>query len=521
MFIACSNQSTDNNTSEKDNSENKTDNIIRVTMDSDIDNLDPFAFKGDAAYTVVNETYDKFIDYATTTDSDGVIVGDPHTPASNLADLSFSEDGKVVTLKIKPGITFTNGNPVDANAVAFSIKRALDQRYYSYLLWNVITLNSPDQVEVIDEYTVQLTLEKGNLMTEQILPLGLNVVMDPVITEENAKDGDEFASEFYKHNVMGTGPYVLDNWTPGVEYSLKPVENYWNPDKLKNDGVLVKVVPDAQQRLALLKQGAVDVAIGLPAKDLAQLKDDPNLEVYDFDSISSNFLIMNNNIAPFDNPLVRKAVNLALPYEDLIENVVYGFAQEMTSPVPKGMPSHIDIGKNLTNIEEAKKLMEQAGVSNVDTELYVDLSRTEDHDVAVYVKEALQEIGINVNIKKVSAAAYRQNSQEDTMPMFIEYFFPWLNDPYFLTFFLYHSKSTATNYSNYSNPKVDELIEAGMYEQDAEKREEISKEIQKLIYEDAPVAWLFQKNWVVAANKDVKGMNKLPDQLLRLYPLHK
>jgi peptide/nickel transport system substrate-binding protein len=520
LLVACSSNANSNNSNNSQGGSGKKD-MIRVTLDSDIDNLDPFAFKSDAAQMVVDATYETAVDVETTTDGDGTIIANTEKVIPNITEYTISPDGKVVSLKVNSGAKFTNGDPVDAEAVAFSIKRGLDPQFYSALLWNIISLTDPNQVNVVGD-SVELTLKEGTPMTQKVLPLALNVVMNPKVTEKQATNEDPFAASWYKNNILGTGPYVVSKMTQGVEYRLSPAPKYWNKEKLKNDGVLIKVVPDAQQRLALLKQGAVDVAIGLPPKNLAELKNDSNIKVYDFASTNTNYLVMNNEMAPFNDPLVRQAVNLAIDSNNLIKNVLYGFAQPLTSPIPEGMPTHIDVIEEKSgDIEKAKELLKQAGVEGFKTDLYVNSSRTEDQQVAVWIKDSLAKVGIEVNINLVSDATYRENQQGGKMPMFIEYWFSWVNDPFFQMFWMFNSANTFTNMAKYNNPEVDNLLKQGMNELDENKRVEISQKLQEMIAQDAPIAFLYQRNYVVAANKDIKGMNRWPDQHLRFHTLHR
>ena len=497
-------------------------NIIRITMDSDIDNLDPHAFKSDAAQMVVDATYDTFVDFGTSVDSNGAIIASSDKVVPNLAEMSISTDGKVVTFKVKSGIKFSNGDPVDAQAVADSILRGVTGDGYAKLLWGMITVTKADQVKVVDASTVQLTLEKGNLMTAKILPLALNVAMDSKVTQAHVTAEDKFGANWYKSNILGTGPYTLAKRTPGVEYQLAPAKDYWNKDKLKNDGVLVKVVPAAEERLALLKRGAVDVALGIPPKDLADLKNDPNVKVFNFASRNTNYLVMNNKIKPFDNPMVRQAVSYAMPYQTLIDKVLYGFGRPLTSPVPEGMPTHDSSSfPYKTDVAKAKQLMQQSGVGSFKTQLYVSNERTEDQQVAVWVQSALKEIGIDVEIVKIADAQFREKEGKGELPMFVEYWYSWANDPMYQLFWMFKSDNVFTNMSKYANKQVDDLINAGMYEQDATKRETISKQAQQIVINDAPIVLLYQRDYVVAAARDVKGMNLWPDQHLRFWTLTK
>lgn len=502
----------------------KGKNVVVVATDNEIDNLDPFAFKSDLAQEVVDATYDTFVDFQVGPGQLGALVADTTKIASNLADMTTSADGKVLTFKLKSGIKFTNGNPVDAEAVRYSIERALKGGGYSALLWGMITVKDPTQVKVVDTQTVQVTLEKGNLMTNTIVPLALNVVMDPKETAKHVGKDDAYAANWYKTNIVGTGPYVKgSNWTQGVQYELAPNPDYWNKGKLKNDGVLIKVVPSADQRFAMLKQGALDVALGLPPKELSDLKNDANIQLYPFKSRNTNYLALNNKVKPFSDKRVRQAIAYAIPYQTLIDKVLYGFGQPLKSPVADGMPTaDSSFWKYDTNVEKAKSLLADAGYQNgFKTDLYVSLDRQEDQQSAVWIQSALKAIGIDVQIHKVSDAQYREQQGKGELPMFMEYWYSWGNDPYYQMFWMFKSDNTFTNMSRYANPQVDDLVNKGIYEQDPAKRAEISKQLQQILVDDTPVVLLYQRDYVVAARKNVTGMNLWPDQHLRFFTLSK
>ena len=188
-------------------------------------------------------------------------------------------------------------------------------------------ISKADEVVVKDKYTLELQPDQAAALLVPMLAFQVFGAMDPATTEANATAEDEWAFDWYRKNANPSGPYLLTEWKPGVEYVFEPNPNYWQgADFFKNSKVIVKVVPSPEDRELLLKKGDIDLALGLPFKDVAALKADPNVQVKAIEYTRLFYLGMNNKITPFDNVKVRQAISYGIPYKTIIDKVLYGYA---------------------------------------------------------------------------------------------------------------------------------------------------------------------------------------------------
>jgi len=487
---------------------------IIVALDTEIDTMELDAFKSDAAYILDANTQETPLDYEWVSGPKDTFESGDEYIERLVESWEVSDDYQTVTFNIREGVTFHTGNPVNADAFKHSYERHLSLAggvtapMMSMALGAIEEGASVDQLEVVDNYTIRLHLNEPNPEVLDYLSTKVVPIIDPAITEEYATEDDPWAQEYWATNTVGTGPYELVEHEPGEKWELAPYENYWNKEAIKNDGVLVQVIPDADTRLMLLQAGEIDLVWGLPFREMRNLEDDPNVNVVAFPSRSQDFMIMNNTIPPFDDPKVRKAVSYAVPYKELIEKSLYGYGNELQSPFVETMPG-ADYGYwpfgDGSNYEKAEELLVEAGYEDgFETELYVHSGVQADEDTALLIQDALKNIGIDININVVSSAAFFEALQGGTAPLIIHYIYPYVNDPFYFAYYCLHSDGVA-NFSRYSNPEVDILIEDGFFEEDPEKRLEMTGEIQRIVLENAAYVNLYSQEQVFAVSLDVSG----------------
>lgn len=491
---------------------------VVVALDSDIDHIEPMEFRSDAGYYATANLYEPLLAQKLAPDADGVILEGQLEYLPNLAEsINTSEDGKSVTLKIRQGAKFANGDEITAESFKHTFDRAMTApRSYIPLLTQFMGISAPDQVVVKDKYTLEIMPKQAAALFVPMLAFQVFGAMDPATTKANATAEDEWAFDWYRKNANSSGPYNLTKWEPGVEYVFEPNPNYWQgPDFFQNSKVIVKVVPSPEDRELLLKKGDIDLALGLPFKDVDELKKDPNVKVEAIEYTRLFYMGMNNKIAPFDNVKVRQAVSYAVPYQTIIDKVLYGYAQRAYSPIPAGMPTHNASFWNYeTDIDKAKELLKEAGASDLNVELAVRQSIPWDVDASVWIQSSLAEAGVNVTINRMTDADFFDKLNKHELPLFIHDWYSWGNDPaYQLTFLL--KCGAFTNYADYCNPRVDEIIEKVTWTVDTTERQKLMDEAQKIIVEEAPWAYLHQPNWIVAMNKDLTGFAKVDDLCLR------
>jgi len=175
-----------------------------------------------------------------------------------------------------------------------------------------------------------------------------------------------------------------------------------------------------------------------------------------------------------------------------------------------------------TDLQKAKSLLSDAGLpSGFRSALAVSVSRAEDSDTAVWIQSELAKIGIQLDVQKLSDADYRAKQAGDQLPMFIDYWYSWANDPFYQMFWILQSQNKFTNLSHYANPQVDAFIAQGIYNTNDSQRTDLSRQAQQIFERDVPLILLYQRDFVIAGGNNVTGVSVYPDQYLRFWELSK
>jgi peptide/nickel transport system substrate-binding protein len=497
------------------------DAVMNVALGSDIDLLDPHMFRTDAAYVVTANVYAPLLRQQFE-EVDGALQGTDEYEGGLAETWEVSDDGLEAVFNLRRDAKFADGTPVTSADVKYTFERAMLGPGYITALLPFVGIDKPAQIETPDDHTVVLRPSFESPLFERFMTFQVFGAINSKEAEKHATEDDPWATEWMKDNVTSSGAYQVSELARGRESMLEPNPDYWDADDVKNGGVRLRVVPDPDQRVLLLRSGDVDLADSIPPRLISQLEDDPALNVFRLPSSRITYLGMNNKMEPFDDPRVRQAISYAIPYQEIIDKVQHGYASMAKGPVPPAMSS--SAGEELwpyeTNVEKAKELLAEAGATDISTEFVVRQAIPQDSEAAVFIQDALREIGIEVEIERVSDAVYFERLNEHSLPMFLHDWFSWGEDPFFQMGFLLKSDAF-TNYADYSNPEFDALLEKGTFELDPEKREEISRQAQEIAIEEAPWAFLYSADYIVAARKGVTGVTRPYDQTLRFEHLGK
>ncbi len=501
----------------EDGQEAAGDDVIRVALNSDIDVLEPHFFRTDAAYTVTANVYESLIQQ----DLSGTgLEGSDDYVGALAEDWEISDDGLEATFTLREDAAFDDGTPITADDVKYVYQRAIEGPGYIAALLPFIGISDADQIEVVDDQTIVFRPEFVSPLFERFMTFQVFGVMDSATAEAEGDDDDPWATSFFTDNVTASGPYTVSSLERGRQVVLDPNPEYHSPDLVKNDGIVIRVVPNAEERALLLRSGEIDIAEGLPPRTVRELEDSGELEVHRIPSSRIAYLAMNNQMAPFDDPEVRRAISKAVPYEAIRDQVMFGYASPAYGPVPPAMDTHV--GEELwdydTDVEEARQMLEDAGVAGETFELGVPQGNTQHAEAAVFIQDGLREAGINVEISQLSDADYNERMAAGELPMFIHDWYSWGEDPFFQMQFLLQSESF-TNYARFQSEDLDALIEQGTFETDEERRAEISAEAQELIIDEAPWAFLYAADHLVVSRDDVSGVTNPYDKHLRFWEL--
>lgn len=494
---------------------------LNLGIEGDADTVDPQAFKTIPGYYMLANLYDQLIDLQAEPQN-GLLIADPANPTSMIAEsMEMSPDLLTATFKLDPNAKFEDGTPITVDDIKYSFQRGIEGTQYTSILMKMLTLSSTDNILTPDKQTVVFKLDQPNPMTERLLSLQVLSIQSKARSEANATAEDKFADAYWRANVYANSAYKLQSWKRGEGFELTPNTNYYRAGLPKNGGLVFREIGDPQERISLLKSGDLHAAFQIAPKDAAALQGsgDTNVKLVTAPSTWNWGLAFTNSVKPFDNKQVRQAISYAIPYDTIISDVMHGLARPSKSIVVPGMPTSDQSFWNYnTDLAKAKQLLTAAGYPDgFESSIDVVIGRAEDEQMAVFIQANLQQIGVAVTINKLAEAQYQDNRNNAKSPMQIIEFFSWVNDPFYHMYWNMLSTNTFTNSARYSNPEVDKLIMAGLYEADAAKRESISKDAQRMIVDDAPWAFLFARDFFVPVAKNLYDFPLWPDQNPRLY----
>lgn len=492
--------------------------VIVIAYDGDIDHIEPMHFRSISAYDATANLYEPLITQVLAPGEEGEFIGLNQFEGAGAESFEVSEDGTVFTFHLRRDARFADGTPITAHDYKYTFDRAILGPGYIGLLTPFMALTSHENVVVLDDYTLQITTSRPAALTETIIAFQVFGAMSKATAEAHATAEDPWAVEWHRTNSNSSGPYVITRWEPGVEYFFEPNPHYWRgPEWFQNSGVVFRVVPDATTRQSLLRTGDVDVALGIPFRDLPALAQDPNVAIHSISTTRLYHLGMNVQAEPFDDVRVRRAISMAIPYQAILENVIYGYGLQPTSPIPQGMEGHTDefwtYGE--ADLDEAKALLAEAGFPRgLPLELTVPQEDQTRVDAAQWVQAGLAEIGIEVAINAVPMAQFSELINSHTLPFFIQEWYSWGNDPFYQLTWNFKCGSFP-NFVNYCNEELDQIIEAGTYSRDPEERARLARRAQEILVNEAVWAYLYQPDWIVATRADVSGIALFHDLTLR------
>lgn len=408
----------------------------------------------------------------------------------------ISPDNKVFTFKLRKGVTFHDGEPYNAEAQKFAFDRAMAMNEGgAYMLNDYI-----EQIEVVDEYTLKITLKKpiANYMQYFAGFWYPAKAISPKAVQANATADDKWAGKWFTGNATGTGAYKLDEWVPNQQYALSKYDGYWQGWEGNHmDKVLVRIIPEMATQRMLIEKGDIDLIMQpLPAQDFKALDGKPGIVLKKTESTRLITIMIHNQRPPTDNVNVRRGLVAAFDYDVAINNIYGGLAFRNATTYAKGMEGYSsDVPLAKKDLEKAKKYFADAGyASGLSLEL-VYIEGDENYRRMCEMFQAdLASIGVNLVIRPISGSAIwdMQAKSETAGQLSMGGWTPDNYDSYSLAYILWHSKFLTTgggvNWSFYKNPKVDELLDAVQTEPDKATRVKMYEDIDRMIRDDA--AWI-------------------------------
>jgi peptide/nickel transport system substrate-binding protein len=463
------------------------------------------------AYQASWNLYDRLMTYGVKTLADGSKMYDYNVLKPELAESwTVAPDGMSVTFKLRRDARFHDGTPVTAKDVKWSFDRAVTVGGFPTFQMKAGSLEKPEQFETVDDSTFRVNLLRKDKLTMPDLAVPVPVVINAELAKKHATANDPWAMEWLKNNDAGSGAYRLESWKPGQETIYIRFDDWKSGPLPKLKRVIVREVPSAGNRRALLERGDADISFDLPPKDFAELAKAGKLQVTSHPVENAfGYVGMNVKNAPFSTLKVRQAVAHAVPFEKMFSSALFGRGVLLSgNPIASHTYGHDFFPSPIkTDLTKAKALMAEAGYANgFDTTLSFDQGfATINEPMAVLLQESLAQIGIRTTINKVPGSNWRNLLLKKEMPIFLNAFGGWLNYPEYFFFWNLHGQNAVFNTSSYQNPEMDKLIDAARFETDSKKYAEDVRGFAKLMLADIPRVAVYQPLLDIAMQKNVKG----------------
>src|SRR3981081_2372389 len=302
---------------------------LRYVTGASVNTLDPnIPGSTREAFAVSLSTYDRLVSFGRK-QLTGKWVFDLGKITGELAEsYEVSPDGLKLTFRLRKDAKFQDGTPVTAEDVKWSLDRVVTAPVLGKAQLLTGSMTSADQFKVIDSLTFEVTLPKPDKLALPNLAPVYPIIFNSKVAKEHATAEDPWATAWLKEHTAGSGAYVIDTFKPGEQVIMTRNEA-WNRGTADKSAffkrVIVQSVPEPATRANLVERGDADIVVDLQASDVQSLEAKGKLKVISTPQYNAvTFISMNNQIPPFDNINVRRAVAFALPYDDMFKAAVFG-----------------------------------------------------------------------------------------------------------------------------------------------------------------------------------------------------
>ena len=472
---------------------------LRIGLAEDPDALDPSLARTFVGRIVFAALCDKLFD-----------IDDKLNVVPQLATgYEWSGDGKALTLKLRQGVTFHDGEKFDAAAVKYNI-----ERHKTIAGSNRRGELAPvSTVEVVDPATVKLNLSAPFSPLLAQLTDRAGMMVSPKAAQAA---GERFAS-----NPVCSGPYKFVERVPQDRMVFQRYDNYWNKGSVHFDRIVYTPIPDATVRLANLRSGQLDFIERVAPSDMEKIVNEKKFKTSRITEIGYQGITINigksekSKANPLGrDPRVREAFELSLDRQGLVQVVMDNEALVGNQWVA---PNNTFYAKGLAvpkrDIAKARQLLKEAGVTNPSFTL-VTPTTSDAQRLALVIQAMSREAGFDV---KIQAAEFATSLNMADKGDFEAYVLAWSGRPDpDGNLFSFHACKQPLNYSGYCDAETDKLINQSREVRDPAQRKKIFEQVAARVLKERPIVYLYHRKWLWAYNPKLTGVREIPDGLLRV-----
>ena len=424
----------------------------------------------------------------------------------------WSADRKALTIKLRKGVTFHDGEKLDAAAVKFNIERHKTMAGSN----RRGELAPVTGVDVVDDSTVRLNLSAPFAPLLAQLADRAGMMVSPKAAQA---EGDKFGSK-----PMCSGPFRFAERVAQDRIVLERYPNYWNKGEIHFDKIVYLPIVDSTVRLANLKSGQLDFIERVGTSDIAALRTDSRFKISKITEIGYQGITINvgkSDLAQKNplgrDPRVREAFELALDREGIVQVAMDGEADvgnQWVAPTNAFYAKTLPVPKR--DVAKAKALLQAAGVSNPSFTLMTPTT-SDAQKIAQVVQSMVKEAGFDVKIQSTEFATSLNMADKGD---FEAYVLAWSGraDPDG-NVFSFHGCKQPLDYAGYCKQEVDDLLNRSRATLDPAERKKIFAELAAIVLKDRPIVYLFHRHWLWAYTNKLSGLRAIPDGLVRVQGL--
>jgi peptide/nickel transport system substrate-binding protein len=469
---------------------------LRIGLNEDPDVLDPHRARTFVGRIVFASMCNKLVD----------ITPDLKFTPELATEWSWSDDGKSLTFKLRPGVTFHDGEKLDAAAVRANIDRA--RTLPDSLRKSELT--SVESVDAVDDLTVKVNLSRPDATLLSQLSDRAGMIMSP----------KALASSDFGQKPVCSGPYRFVERVQNDRIVLERFKEYWDAKSYNFDRIVFQPIPDTTVRLANLRSGNLDLLERLAPSDVPAVKSDAKLTFAPVSGIGYQGLTINtNNGDRAKTPLgqdkrVRQALELAIDRNVINEVVGQSIFPPAGQPFPEASPyNDKKFAANQRDVEKAKQLLKQAGVDRVKFELTFGTSTTT-QQIAEIIQAMAAEAGFDISLRATEFAALQKEAQAGNFQVNAIGWSGRVDPDGNIHPFV--SCKGGLNDGKYCNAEVDKLLNEARIVNDEAKRKQLYDAAQAILKDELPIIYIYYQPWPFAHTKKLEGFKPYPDGMIRL-----
>ena len=462
--------------------------VLNAAIGGEPDQLDPHKTSAYHSFQVLENVYDTLVE-----------------PDANLemkpalaTEWTTSEDQLTWTFTLREGVKFSDGSPLTAQDVVYSYTRIIDEKLNNaYRFATVESVAAPDPTTVV----VTLSAPTPNLLAN------LGGFKGVAIVQKSNVESGEITTK-----PVGSGPFAIGSYTSGDHIRLVRNDNYWG-ERPKLDGVRFTFVSDPTVALQNLRGGEVQWTDNLPPQQVPALLDGADPTVRSVPSTDYWYLALNQARKPYDDVDVRRAIAFALDREAITKAAKFGLATVNQTAIPQNSAFHYEYAPYSHDPNQARQLLDQAGVDGLTMDLMVTSEYPETVTAAQVIASQLDDIGVTVKIRTLDFAQWLDEQGNGNFDSFM---LGWLGniDPDEFYYAQHHSGGTF-NFHKYRNPAVDRLLDQARTETDQGARKQQYDQVAKQIVDDASYIYLYNPDVAQGWSRQVSGYEVRTDRAIR------